>query len=227
MATILVAEVLHHERNRDYARLKSAARLLRTKYEKLYPEEVIFAPYAHAMRQTGDWRPSGSTLNNDWTWEGKAQGAAATADDDTRTGRGLRLKSGKALQVAPLSSRGASGAAVELAIAGSVTSYTTGFRFDASEKDGLYRKLVVRDTGEVTLYSFDGREEKRTERKSLGKKLTPGQWVELSYVAEGGDLVCFVDQRPVMLVAAPVPTDRAIELWSTTDANFRLLRLRK
>ena len=87
--------------------------------------------------------------------------------------------------------------------------------------------MVIRDTGEVTLYSFDGREEKRTERKSLGKKLTAGQWIELSYVAEGGDLVCFVDQRPVMLVPAPVPTDRAIELWSTTDANFRLLRLRK
>jgi hypothetical protein len=227
MSTILVAEVLHHERNRDYAKLKQAARLLRTKYAKLYPEEVIFAPYAHAMRQTGDWRPAGSLLNDDWTWEGKAQGAPAPADDDTRSGRGMRLKPEKALQVAPLRSRGATGAAVELSVANAFTSFATGFRFDASEKDGRYRKLVVRDTGEVTLYSFDGREEKREGKGSLGKKLAAGQWIELSYVAEAGDLVCFVDQRPVILIPAPIPTDRGIELWTTSEANCRLLRLRK
>jgi len=227
MATILVAEVLHHERNRDYVRLKQAARLLRTRYAKLYPEEVIFAPYARAMRQTGRWSPAGSLLNDDWTWEGKAQGTPAPVDDETRGGRGLRLKSGKALQVSPLRSRGVTGASVQLAVVNAFTSFATGLRFDASDKDGRHLKLVVRDTGEVALYAFDGREEKRIEKGSLGKKLAAGQWIELSYVAEAGDLVCFVDQRPLILTTAEVPTDRGIELWTSADANFRLLQLRR
>jgi hypothetical protein len=116
---------------------------------------------------------------------------------------------------------------VQLAVVNAFTSFSTGFRFDASEKDGRYYKLVVRDTGEVTLYASDGREEKRLDKGSLGKKLAANQWIELSYVAEGGDLVCFVDQRPVILTAAAIPADRGIELWTSADANFRLLRLRR
>jgi hypothetical protein len=39
--------------------------------------------------------------------------------------------------------------------------------------------------------------------------------------------VVFVGERPLLLVAAPIPTDREIGLWSSAEANFRLLYLRK
>jgi len=225
MATILVAEVIHHERNRDFAKLKQAARLLRTKYPKSYPEEVIFAPYAHAMRSTGDWRPTASLLNDDWTWEGKSQGAPCPAED--KASQGLRLKPDKAMRVASIRSGGANGAAVDLSLAVASPSFSVGFRFDVSDKEGTYKKLVLRDTGEITLYSFDGREETRLARESLGKKLSPGQWTELSFVVEGGDLVAYVDQRPLLLKATTITPNRDIELWTSAEANFRGLRLRR
>src|SRR5579862_1385015 len=227
MASILVAEVIHHERNRDYAKLKQAARLLRTKYPKLYPEEVIFAPYAHALRETGEWRTAGNLLGDDWTWEGKAQGAPCPAEDDTRSGKGLRLKPEKAIRVSPTLSKGVSGAVVELALAAASPAFSVGFRFDVSDTEGTYKKLVLRDTGELTLYSFDGREETRLARESLGKKLAPKQWTELRFVAEAGDLIVYVDQRPLLLTTATVSADRGIELWTSAEANFRGLYLHR
>jgi len=227
MAAILTAELASHERARDQARVKQTARTLRANYLGLYPDETVFAPYAHALRVTGDWRPAGNLMNDDWTWEGKAQGAEAPAEDQTKSGRGLRLKPDRTIELSPAKSRTATGASVELSVASAYSSFSVGFRFDASSKDGRYRKIVVRDTGEVALYECDGHEEKRKEFASLGKKLAPGQWIELAYVAEGGDLVCYVDQRPMFLVPAAVPTDREIGLWTSADANFRLLRLRK
>ena len=56
--------ILTYERQKEYARLKQAARVLRTTYAGLYREEDIFAPYANAMRQTGSWGPAGSLLND-------------------------------------------------------------------------------------------------------------------------------------------------------------------
>ncbi|HEV3027197.1 MAG TPA: serine/threonine-protein kinase [Planctomycetota bacterium] len=226
MATILVAEVLHHERNRDYARLKQAVRLLRTKYPTLYPEEVVFAPYANALRSTGDWRPTASLLNDDWTWEGKSQGAPCPAEDETKSSRGLKLKPEKPMRVASIRSGGSTGAAVDLALSGASPAFSVGFRFDVSDKEGTYKKLVLRDTGEVALYSFDGREETRLSRESLVKKLSPGQWVELSFVVEGGDLVAYVDQRPLLLKSTTISPNHDFELWTSADANFRNLRLR-
>ncbi|MBV8880514.1 MAG: protein kinase, partial [Planctomycetaceae bacterium] len=227
MATILVAEVLHHDRNRDLAKLKQAARLLRTRYPKLYPEEVVFAPYANALRLTGDWRTTANLLNDDWTWEGKAQGAPCPAEDDTKSSRGLKLKPDKAMRVAPVRSKGATGALVNLALADRAPAFNTGFRFDVSDTDGTYKKLVVRDTGEVALYAYDGRDETRLNRAPIGKKLAPGQWVELCFVAEAGDVAVFLDQRPLFVWAVPVATDRDLELWTSTDANFRGLKLRR
>ena len=60
-----------------------------------------------------------------------------------------------------------------------------------------------------------------------GTKLQAGQWVNLAYISEGGDLVCYIDQRPVIIVRASVPTDRDLSLWTSADANFRQLQLRK
>ena len=79
----------------------------------------------------------------------------------------------------------------------------------------------------MALYEVVGLEATRVKTASLGKKLGPGQWIEVGFVAEGGDLVCFVADRPMFLVSATIPTDREIGLWSSADANFRLLRLRK
>jgi serine/threonine-protein kinase len=227
MASILVTEVIHHERNRDYAKLKQAVRLLRTKYPKLYPEEVVFAPYAHALKETGDWRPAGSLLSSsDWTWEGKAQGAECPAEQDNQVSRGIKLKPGAALRLLPAVTRGASGAIVSFSLAQASPEFSIGFRFGVSDADGTYRKLVIRDTGEIALYSFDGKQEIKAARESLDRKLGPGQWVDLRFVAEGGDLVAYVGQQPVLLTSAVMAPDRAFEIWSSVPAFFRGLNLR-
>jgi hypothetical protein len=227
MASILVAEVLHHDRVRDYPKLKQAARKLRVDYKGLYREEDVFVPYAQALRNTGTFGPAGSLLNDDWTWEGKTKGSEAPVLDETKLGRGLRLKPDKSIELASVKTRGASGAFVDLTLANPFTSFATGLKFDASSKDGKARKLIVRDTGEVALYEIDGLDEKRVEFTSLGKKLGPNEWIEVGFIAEGGDLVCYVAERPVFLISANIPTDRDIALWSSADANFRLVRLRK
>ena len=228
MSIILVAEILHHERTHDFAKLKQAARALRAGYPGLYREEDVFVPYAVAMRGTGNWGPAGSMLNDDWTWEGKGQGTAAPVEDETRPGRGLRLRPDKSIELSSVRTRGATGALVEMSVGAAFTTFSSGFRFDASSKDGRHRKLVLKDTGEVSLYEVDGLEEKRTATATLGKKLKPGEWIELAYVAEGGDLICYVAEKPMFIVAATIPGDRDIGFWSASaDANFRFIKLRK
>ena len=226
MSAILVAEILTYDRQKEYARLKQAARTLRTTYAGLYREEDIFVPYANAMRQTGNWGPAGSLMNSEWTWENKGK-VDAPAEDETGASRGFRLKPNRSMELSTVTTHGATGAAVQVQVASVYSSYAAGFKFDASSKDGKSRRLVIRDTGEVTLYEIDGTEEKRGPSAALGKKPSAGQWTELSYVAEGGDLAVFVGDRPLLLVAAPIPTDREIGLWSSVEANFRLLQLRK
>ena len=115
---------------------------------------------------------------------------------------------------------------VELSVGSPFSGFATGIRFDASSKDGKARKLIVRDTGEVALLEVDGLDERRVEFGSLAKKLGPGQWIELGFIAEGGDLVCFVAERPIFLVSATLPTDRDIGFWSSADANVRFVKLR-
>jgi hypothetical protein len=228
MSAILVAEILTYERQKEYARLKQAARTLRTTYPGLYREEDIFAPYANAMRQTGNWGPAGSLLNDEWRWDDKGKpGVEPPVVDETKALRGLRLKPNGAIQLSPVTTRGATGASVQVTVASASSSFSAGFRFDCSSKDGKARRLVIRNSGELALFEIDGLEEKRVASASFGKPLSAGDWLELSYVAEGGDLACFVADRPILLVAAPIPTDRDIGLWSNTDANFRLMRLRK
>lgn len=228
MANILVAEVVQYEKDREWAKLKGAARTLRTKYDGLYAPEVIFAPYAHAMRQTGNWQTTGNLFNDDWTWEGKGQpGVAVPVVDETRDGRGLKLKADQSIRVAPLRSKGYSGARVSFALAKASPTASIGFRFDYSSTDGLYKKLVVRDTGEVTLYGYDGREEARLIHGSAGKKPSPGQWIQLLFVVEGGDIVCYVEDRPAFIWPLTIANNRDLELWTSAEANFRALEVRR
>jgi len=228
MSAVLVAEVLTYERQKEYGRLKQAARLLRTTYAGLYREEDIFVAYAGAMRQTGNWGPAGSLLNSEWSWEGKGKAdVEPPAVDETGNSRGIRIKANRSIELSPVTARGATGASVELSVATSFSSYASGFKFDASAKDGRYRKLLLRDSGEVALVEVDGSAEKTIATGSIGRRPRPGDWIELSYVAEGGDIACFVQEKPVLLAAAPVPTDRTMGFWSSAEANFRLLRLRK
>jgi serine/threonine protein kinase len=227
MASILVAEVLYHDRLREYAKVKQAARKLRADYKGLYREEDLFVPYAQALRLTGDWTPMGNVFNDDWTWEGKAKGSEAPVVDETGNRRGLRIKPEKSIELSSVKTRGATGVMVELSVGSPFSGFATGIRFDASSKDGKVRKLIVRDTGEVALLEGDGLDEKRVEFGSLAKKLGPGQWIELGFIAEGGDLVCFVAERPIFLVSATIPTDRDIGFWSSADANVRFVKIRK
>ena len=85
----------------------------------------------------------------------------------------------------------------------------------------------MRDTGQVELYDVEGREEKRIAHATLPQKLAPKQWIELAYVSEGGDLVCYVNERPMFIVPAAIATDRDLGFSTSADANFRQLRLRK
>jgi hypothetical protein len=227
MASILVAEVLHHDRVRDYAKLKQAARKLRADYRGLYREEDVFVPYAQALLRSGTWVPVGNVFNDDWTWEGKAKGTEAPVVDETGKQRGLRLKPEKSIEISSVKTRGATGAKVELTVGSPFSSFAAGIRFDASSKDGKSRKLVVKDTGEVALLEIDGLDEKRTEFGSLARKLGPGVWIEIGFIAEGGDLICFVGDRPLFLVSASIPTDRDIGFWASADANIRFVNLRK
>lgn len=225
LAGILVAEVLQYDRTHDFARVKEAARTLRTGYSGLYRSEDIFLPYANALRSTGSWGPVGSALNDDWTWQGKPQGTPAPAGDEKS--RGIRLNPGKSIELASVRTRGATGVKVDLSVTSTSNSFEAGLRFDVSSSDGTYRKLVVRDTGEITLFEYDGREEKRSGTALLPKKLAPGEWIELSFISEGGDLACYAAERPVLLLPIAVPADREMGIWSSTEANFRFMELRK
>src|SRR5205814_2272464 len=145
----------------------------------------------------------------------KGQSAETPVQDETKQGRGLRLRPEKSVELAPVKTRGATGAIVELSVAKPSASFAAGIKFDASTKDAKSRRLVIRDTGEVALYEMDGPKEKRIAFATLGKKLAAGQWIELGFVAEGGDLVCFVAERPMFLIAATVPTDRDVAIWTS------------
>ena len=79
----------------------------------------------------------------------------------------------------------------------------------------------------MTLVEVDGTAEKVVATGSIGKRPKQGDWIEVAYVAEGGDIACFVAERPVLLYSAPVSTDRTMGFWSSAEANFRILRLRK
>src|SRR6185436_14314244 len=158
-------------------------------------------------------------------WEGKGK-VDAPAEDETGATKGFKLKPNRSMELSTVTTRGATGAYVEVSV-GSSGSYAAGLKFDDSSKDGKWRRLVIRETGEVALYEIDGTEEKRGPSAPLPKKPASGQWIELAYVAEAGDLAVFVGDRPLLLVAAPIPTDREIGLWSSTEANFRFVKLRK
>jgi hypothetical protein len=180
------------------------------------------------MRGTGNWVSAGNVLNDDWTWEGKSQGTAAPVEDENRRGRGFCLRPDKSIEFAAVRTRGATGAKVEMSVGAAFTTFASGIKFDASAKEGRYRKLVIRDTGEVSLFEVTAQEEKRTATATLPRKLKPGEWVELAYVAEGGDVICYVAGKAMFLVAAAVPTDRDIGFCSSSaDANFRFIELRK
>jgi hypothetical protein len=115
MSSILVAEILTYDRQKEYVRLKQAARLLRTAYAGLYREEDIFAPYANAMRQTGNWGPAGSLLNDQWTWENKGK-VDPPAEDETGSSRGFKLKPNRSMELSTVTTRGATGALVSLSV---------------------------------------------------------------------------------------------------------------
>ncbi len=229
VAELLASEMPRASDGRDYARVKSLARELRAGYAGLFDEPAALKAYAHALRSSGYWEfvPTDLSKADAWTWEARATGAPAPAKDEGAA-TGLRFPSGVALvTVAPARSKGKSGLSIQLRVADPKRPFSCGIRFDASDADGRHKLLAYEFPGRVALYQVEGGNRKELKAAALDPKPATGQWLDLSFMAEGGDLVCTVNQQPLFWIPGTVPADRSIQLVSDSDVNIRQVNLRK
>jgi predicted Ser/Thr protein kinase len=228
-AALLFSEVARAADGRDHARVKSLARELHAGYPGLFDEPTVSRAYAHALRTSGFWEfvPTDLGKGDIWTWEAKATGAPPPAKDEGAS-TGLHFPSGVAVvTLAPARTRGRNGVAAQIRVADPKRPFSCGIRFDASDSDGRHKLLALEYPGRVALYQVEGG--RRTELKSatLDAKVTAGQWVDLAWMAEGGDLVCTLNQQPLFWVGATPGADRLIQLFSDADVNIRQVNLRR
>ncbi len=222
-ASVLWAQLKRAEEGREHARVKIYARELRAGHAGRYDEAALLRTYAHSLRTAGEWHYVATDLKGDaWTWEGREGGAPAPAKDAAT--EGLRLLPGQRIAIRPERSRGATGATVQIRVNDASRGWGAGFRFQAA---GAPSRLVFVRADQVAYGEDTGGSLKVERAQVLEKKLAPGQWVDLAFVAEGGDLVCYVDQQPLFAVPAALAADRPIELVTDADANFREVRVRK
>ena len=201
--------------------MRQTAKILRTTLEGLYDEPTVHPIYAHALRSAGTWQTVNTALKTDtWSWKDPAP-----AVDEASLG--LKLSPGASLALQPPLLRGANGFSIQLRIREPGKPFAAGIRFDFSDKDARYRRLVVQDPGDVVLYEGDGKEEKRVRSQPLEARLGPGQWVDIGFIAEGDDLVCYLNQRPAFILRTPLAPDRLIGLWADTETNVRSIQVRK
>ena len=92
---------------------------------------------------------------------------------------------------------------------------------------GKYKLLALEHPGRVVVYQVERGARTELKAAALETKPSPGLWIDLSYMAEGGDLLVTVNQQPVFLLPLSLPTDRAIYLVSDTEANVREINLRR
>jgi hypothetical protein len=225
-SAVLWTQLKRAEEGRDHARVKIYARELRAGHAGRYDEAALLRAYAHSLRSTGDWRFVATDLKGDaWTWAGREGGAPAPAKDAGT--EGLRLAAGQRVAIRLDRSRGATGGSVQIRVNGAAPGWGAGFRIEVAAQEPAARRLVFL-RGDQVGYVEDTGGSLRVERaQALERKVSPGQWVDLAFVAEGGDLVCYVNQQPVLAVQAALVSDKPIELVAEADANFRQVQLRK
>jgi serine/threonine protein kinase len=195
-------------------------------YPGLYDSERFLEIYGEALRSTGFWDYISTILASDaLSWKGKAEKAPPPGRDEALSG--LRLTPGMTIEVNPSRSRGATGFSAQVRVNDTSRPFRAGFRFDASEKDGKYKLLVVDDTQRLTVYEGDGDARNPLGSVALGRKIAAGEWLDLACVSEKDSLVCYVRDRAVLIVSAVVRGDRQIGLTSDADANFRNLKVRQ
>jgi hypothetical protein len=227
LAAVMGSELKRVQQLQDWGKVKAVARQLFQSHASHYESPAVLASYGEALLKTGSWQTLAPLLTGDaWTWDNRAQGAPAPAVEDRGTGAGLRLSAQRPILVNPSRGRGASGLTVKLRVNEANKPFSCGILFDQSA-DGRARKLVVRAPGEVMLLASGPQGEEIVKQARLDGKLAAGQWVTLAWVAEGGDLVCLAERRPLFALRANISPDRGIGLISDVDANFRDIELRK
>jgi len=216
-AAALTAQLRHTSDPRE---IKQHARELRAHHPGRYDEKELLRLYGQACRSTGYWEfvaaeIKGGTL----TWEGQAQGAAAPGRDDGSNG--LRLSAGKQVALAAGRSVGATGAAVQVRVADGKKPLGAGFGLE-----GRYR-WVLADAGRAEFHAKEGEAERLVKSVPVDPPASAGEWVELAFVAEGGDFIGYVRQQPAVVVAAALPPGRPVHFITDAETNFRRLHLRK
>jgi predicted Ser/Thr protein kinase len=200
---------------RDAGRVKQYARELRERHPGRYDEAVVLRLYGQALRNTGFWDflavdPAGEA----WTWDGKAKGGPAPARLE---GAELCLAAGRSIAPSPARARGASGLSAQVRV---VEPAGAGLRF------GAFR-FVLAGASRVELLE-EGEETPRPVRSfPLDRPRGPGDWTELALVAEGGEVVGYVDGVPVFILPGAAPGEGTIALVTDAEAAFRQVRLRK
>jgi tRNA A-37 threonylcarbamoyl transferase component Bud32 len=224
VASAVVGQLRQAAEQRDFPRVKQSARELRAHHAGRYDEVELLRAYGQALRSTGYWEFVGTDLRGGaFVWEGKAQGTAAPAKDEGA--EGLRMAPGKTIALAPERSVGATGASVQVRVADAKKPVEAGLGFEG--KDARYR-WVLSDASRASLYATEGGAEKLVRAVPLASPAAAGEWVELAFVAEGGDLVGYVRQQPVAVVSTAVTPGRpVIQLVSDTEANLRRVQVRK
>jgi hypothetical protein len=209
---------------RDWGRVKQFARELRTAHAGRHDEAELLRLYGHALRQSGYWQPAPPDLKGDtWTWEGRASGVPVPAAEAGQ--EGLRLQAGRKLDLRPEKSRGTTGAVAQLRSAEGARAWSIGLRFDVNGNKS--RRLALVDGERVLLLAADGPGEAVERAHPLEKRIPAGQWADLAWISEGGDLVAYLNDQPLFIAAIAVPADRGAGLAADTEASFRQVRIRK
>ncbi len=228
LSVILGAELKRAQAKGDWARVKTIARQLLQSHPSQYDSPAVLAAYGQALRSTGAWQTLAADLSGDaWTWDGRSGGAPAPAREDRATGGGLRLGAGRSIRVNPARAAGATGLVAQARVNGTDKAWSAGLFFDHDGKDGRARELVVRAPGELVLLSSSPAGEEAERIVPLDSRPASGAWLTLAWIAEAGDLVCYVDGRPVLALRAAVAPERGLGLSASVDANFRSIEIRK
>ncbi len=224
-AAVYSAELRQAFEGRSFARVKELARLLRDRYPGLYEEDTIAGLYRQVLWTTSDWlRAPMEIPGKFWDWEGKAQGAPAPAAFEAHDG--VRLAAGKRLFGNPARAGGISGLRVQVRLNAEAANFSVGFHFDVARPEGKYRTFVLTP---LQAGFGEGSEVGARLRHAgpLKKKPARGEWIDLAFAAEGGDLVGYVEREPVVACRGELSPRGGVALAADVDANFRAVQVRK
>jgi tRNA A-37 threonylcarbamoyl transferase component Bud32 len=226
-AAVLTAELKEAFGGNSSARVKELARLLRDRYPGLYDEDAVADLHRRTLWTTASWlRTPMELASGYWDWEGKSKNAPAPAAFQAHDG--IRLEPGKRLLLNPARAGTVTGlrAQVRLNPAAKDKGFTAGFLFDVDAAAGRYRTLVI--TPDQVGFG-EGTEVGARLRHAvpLKKKPAAGEWIDLAFLAEGGDIVAYLGDAPVVGFRGDPAPKLGMGLISDADVNFRAVQVRK